>query len=48
VNPILGRAPQLLDLVVDLLDVRFRPRRRHDLGAVVLDLLEALGAHLLG
>ncbi len=38
---------ELFDLVVDLLDVRLRPRRREDLGADLLQPLEALARHAL-
>ena len=47
-DPVQGIGAQLAHLVVDLLDVRLAARGRDHLGPVAADLLEALGAHLLG
>ena len=47
-DPVRGIGAQLADLVVDLLDVRLAARGRDHVRPVAADLLEALGAHLLG
>ena len=47
-DPVQRIGAQLADLVVDLLDVRLAARGRDHVRPVAADLLEALGAHLLG